>query len=95
MQINKYIMLTIFFVPLTMIAVWETFVDKPQNKWMIGWMSSAAGGVDDETNIDYQNPQVEDEDGLIISKVPFEDLVKHFPNLHLVRRVYTLTFTEY
>ncbi len=76
-------MTVVFFIPLTGIALWETQIDPHATKYMRDWF---ADGVDEgeEDEPSNQNPEV-DEDGLTISRVPFAELVKHFPNANMVR----------
>jgi hypothetical protein len=72
----------IFFVPLTVIALFET--SNMTNSW-INWLRS-----DEEVDTDNPvvlDPVVEGPDadrGLEISKVPFDELVKRFPNTEQV-----------
>jgi hypothetical protein len=72
----------IFFVPLTVIALFET--SNMTNSW-INWLRS-------DEEVDTDNPVVLDpvvegpdaDQGLEISKVPFDELVKRFPNTEQV-----------
>ncbi|KAG2060138.1 hypothetical protein BDR06DRAFT_948194 [Suillus hirtellus] len=78
-KLNRDIMSIIFFVPLTFIALFETSIMK--KSWMTSWL-----GQDDE--VDTENPDLLDpvvegldaDNGLEISKIPFDELVKRFPN---------------
>ena len=75
-------MMIIFFIPLTIIALWETTVSKSTNNFLNGWYTFAQEGEED--NPDIQDPEVEDEHGLTLSKVPFSELLHAFPNTHVV-----------
>ncbi|KAG2349128.1 hypothetical protein BDR05DRAFT_956507 [Suillus weaverae] len=78
-KLNRAIMGVLFFVPLTFIALFET--SNMTKSWMASWLRS-----DDE--VDTANPVVLDpvvegpdaDQGLEISKIPFDELVKRFPN---------------
>ncbi|KAG1761379.1 hypothetical protein EDD22DRAFT_897285 [Suillus occidentalis] len=78
-KLNRIVMGIIFFVPLTFIALFET--SNMTKSWMIYWLRS-----DEEVDTDNPvvlNPVVEGPDadqGFEISKVPFDELVKRFPN---------------
>ncbi|KAI0751001.1 calcium activated cation channel [Daedaleopsis nitida] len=79
--LNRYVMRIVFFVPLCIIALYETQLDPAKNKWVKDWFSSADDGGENAPH--YQNPEVNGEDaqrGFAISKVPFEDLVAMFPD---------------
>jgi hypothetical protein len=70
----------IFFVPLTFIALFET------SNMTKSWMVNSANEVDTENPV-VLDPVVEGPDagqGLEISKIPFEELVKRFPNTEQV-----------
>lgn len=72
-------MTIVFFVPLSAIAFFEA--SWTQTSWMIHWLNG-------EDEIDFDNPTIinpvvegpEEEHGLQISKVPFDKLVRKFPN---------------
>ena len=76
---------TIFFIPLTLIALYESRFDRTkENAWLKNWFHG-----DDESSDDSpanRNPVVDDPqcEGLQISKVPFEELIKVFPNTQMV-----------
>ena len=75
--INRRVMTVLFFIPLALIATYEATRNGQTYTWMTTWLRH-----DDEGEADYpemRDPQVE-EDGLEISKVPFEELIKVFPN---------------
>ncbi|KAI0053727.1 calcium activated cation channel [Auriscalpium vulgare] len=77
---NRFVMTIIFFVPLTIIALYEAAALSTSRKWLEDFISSPLEDVD---NPNARDPVVEGEDadsGIQISKVKFEDLVKSFPN---------------
>lgn len=74
-------MLAIFFVPLSIIALYEAELEPSKNRWIKDWLSHPDEGGED--SMEYENPGVHDDDatlGLKISKVHFDDLVKTFPD---------------
>ncbi|KIJ56958.1 hypothetical protein M422DRAFT_23093 [Sphaerobolus stellatus SS14] len=75
-KLNKYIMLVVFFIPLTVIALYESRDKK--SSYFRDWFERANGEIDNSDEA--KNPEVDDEDGRQISKVQFEDLIKVFPN---------------
>ncbi|GBE79923.1 calcium activated cation channel [Sparassis crispa] len=80
-KINRYVMLVLFVVPLSMIVVYESELDPAKNKWVKDWLSYPDEDSEDDPQV--QNPEVavvDAERGLRISKVPFEALVKEFPD---------------
>ena len=77
-------MTIIFFVPLTCIAIWESLLENGKNHFVKDWF---APDNDDEFELqDAKDPEVEEESGARITKVPFNDLVSIFPNAYMVRR---------
>lgn len=76
---------TLFFIPLTFIATYEALFDREKNAWMNSWFRGNDEGADDTP--ENRNPAVDDPacEGKQISKVPFEELVKVFPNSTQVR----------
>ena len=77
-KLNRYVMLTIFFIPLTMIALYESRVQSTKNGWMKSWLdlhSSDRGEVDQPADRD---PEGDGE--FQIARVPFDELVKKLPN---------------
>ncbi|KIJ69974.1 hypothetical protein HYDPIDRAFT_104644 [Hydnomerulius pinastri MD-312] len=78
-KLNRFVMTIVFFVPLSVIALYE--VSAMQKSWMTKWLRSS-DEVDNDSP-EYLDPVVEGpeaERGLQISKVAFNDLVKKFPN---------------
>jgi len=70
----------IFFIPLTFIAFYESTFDVRKHAWMENWFrGNDEGSADSPENRD---PVVDDPtcEGLKISKVPFSELIKVFPN---------------
>ncbi|KAF9247409.1 hypothetical protein BU15DRAFT_84908 [Melanogaster broomeanus] len=78
-KLNGVVMTIVFFVPLSVIALYEA--SSTQRSWVMNWLRTS-----DEVDADtpaYIDPVVEGpeaERGLQISKVPFKDLVKRLPN---------------
>jgi hypothetical protein len=80
-------MMVIFFIPLSLIALFESTLSTTRNSWVKHWLrSNDEGEADDPSNRD---PQVEEEgedgEGLVISREKFSDLVKVFPDTQQVR----------
>jgi hypothetical protein len=84
-KLNRFIMGIIFFIPLTMIAFYESVIDTSHSVWMKRWLSGNDEGEEDRP--EDRDPAVDegtDSLGRIISKVPFDRLVKAFPNTNQV-----------
>lgn len=77
-----------FCVPLALIALYEASLGEQQNTWMTKWLSSDNQG--DEDYPETRDPEVNEPDGLKITKVPFEELIKVFPNTQQVRLIRNL-----
>ena len=74
-------MIVLFCIPLVIIAVYETQLDPSKNHWMNDWLSHPDQGLEDSP--EYRNPEVDGDDGangIKITTVPFEELVKVFPD---------------
>jgi hypothetical protein len=83
-------MTILFFIPLTVVALWESLVESGsiKNRYMASWLLPAIEEDDDSEEV--RNPKMEDgdrayedgehEDGKEISKVSFEELTSVFPN---------------
>ena len=74
----------LFFIPLTLITFYESTFDKRKYVWMENWFRG-----DDEAPQDCpenRDPEVDDPncEGLKISKMPFEELIKAFPKIDQV-----------
>ncbi|KAL1723466.1 hypothetical protein EV715DRAFT_190734 [Schizophyllum commune] len=76
-KLNRIVMSALFCVPLALIALYESGSIVKKNQWMKDWLAGP-DAIDDESP-EARDPQVDDEEG-IISKVPFEELIKVFPN---------------
>ncbi|KAF7792876.1 hypothetical protein EIP86_003977 [Pleurotus ostreatoroseus] len=79
-QINKMVMSVLFFIPLVTIGIFEAELDPSKNKWVKDWLANPDQGMDDSPEA--RDPEVDGEDAerLKISKVPFEELIKVFPD---------------
>ncbi|CAA7260062.1 unnamed protein product [Cyclocybe aegerita] len=79
-KLNRYVMDTIFFIPLVFIAFFESTFDRRKHTWMNNWFRGNDEG--DEDSPANRNPIVDDPNcqGLEITKVSFEELIKVFPN---------------
>lgn len=78
-EINRYIMLVLFFVPVVFVSFFEAVIDPNRNVLLREWAHTSI--VFDDSP-DAKNPKVTGEDaerGLVISKVPFSELIKEFP----------------
>jgi hypothetical protein len=76
-------MTVLFFVPIAVIALYESTSSK--NRWLDDFINGTA--LDEDDNPATKDPDVDEEDarnGVVISKVPFSELVKVFPNIHEV-----------
>lgn len=72
-------MRAVFFLPLTIIALYESTLQTDKQRWMKEWLHSNDEGADDYP--ESRDPDVDDSDNpLKISKVPFTELIKVFPN---------------
>jgi hypothetical protein len=75
-------MATLFFIPLGFIALFEsTFSSKKH--WVREWLASDNQGESDRP--EHRDPKVDDDNNLVISKVPFSELIKVFPDTQTVR----------
>ncbi|KAJ6515603.1 calcium activated cation channel [Mycena sanguinolenta] len=79
-KLNRAVMAFVFFIPLSIIAFYESvFESENKREWVKRWLSGTDEGEDDKP--ENRDPEVtEQEGGRMISKVPFEELVKAFPN---------------
>ncbi|KAJ3544692.1 hypothetical protein NMY22_g2688 [Coprinellus aureogranulatus] len=84
-QLNRVVMSVIFCVPLMVIAVFESlrWNRRKPNSWLNSWFRGDDEGADDSPA--NRNPTVDDPNcrGMEISKVPFEELIKVFPNTQM------------
>lgn len=86
---------TLFFIPLTLIAFYESTFNKRKYVWMENWFRG-----DDEAAEDCpenRDPEVNDPncEGLVISKVPFEELIKAFPKIDQVRPCFSFVLGQF
>lgn len=75
-------MSVLFFIPMTIIALYESY--SPKRRWLDDFI------MEDDDSPLARDPDVEGEDaenGLVISRVPFSELVKAFPNTHEVSSI--------
>ncbi|KAJ6628925.1 hypothetical protein B0H10DRAFT_2160819 [Mycena sp. CBHHK59/15] len=79
-RLNRIVMAGIFFVPLTLIAFYESALDTNNHVWMKRWLSGNDEGEGDRP--EDRDPEVDEGNGMgrVISKVPFVELVRAFPN---------------
>ena len=76
-------MTVLFFIPLTAIAFYESTPSK--TNWLDDFINGAP--LDEDDSPAARDPEVDGEDasnGLVISRFPFSELVKVFPNTHEV-----------
>jgi len=73
-------MTIVFFLPLLIIGLAEAQLDARASRFMQSLFDSFDEGEEDDP--ENQNPKVENEDGSEISKMPFDQLVKDFPDSH-------------
>ena len=85
---NRFVMSTLFFPTLIVIAFWETNLDTDTNMFMKSWFSMTEEGEENEPK--NRDPEVEDPSGMKISKVSFEELVSL---LVLLRETAELTYS--
>ncbi|KAK0468489.1 uncharacterized protein EV420DRAFT_1504738 [Desarmillaria tabescens] len=75
-KLNRAVMRVVFIIPLTLIALYESTRGR---HWVTDWLRSDNEG--DENYSQSKDPEADaEEDGRKISKVPFEELIKAFPN---------------
>jgi hypothetical protein len=81
-QLNRRVMMVLFFIPLALIALFEVHLDVRRNTFMRQMFTAAQDG--EEEDPENRDPEVDHEDGLRISKKSFDEIVKAFPNSFLV-----------
>ncbi|KAK8861535.1 hypothetical protein IAR55_002357 [Kwoniella newhampshirensis] len=79
--INRYVMTTIFFVPLCVIALFESQISHSRNRRLRAYFSGPPPDEDGDPKI--EDPDCDDDEDGEISTFKFEDLVKTFPNTAL------------
>ncbi|KAF9076993.1 calcium activated cation channel [Rhodocollybia butyracea] len=81
-KMNRITMSVLFFIPLTLIALYEALVKHHHGHgWMTNWLRGENEG--DDSYPETTDPEVDGADataGRSISKVPFNELIKAFPN---------------
>jgi len=78
-------MLVLFFIPMICIGLLEAVFDPNRNVWLKDWVHLTISS-DDATDV--RDPEVTGKDaerGLVISKIPFTELIKEFPTTTMVR----------
>ncbi|KAH7343410.1 calcium activated cation channel [Rhizoctonia solani] len=80
-KLNRTVMFVVFFIPLTMIALFEAHLDTRRNVYMRHMFNATQDGEDEDP--ENRDPQVTGENGLVISKKSFEEITKAFPNSFL------------
>jgi len=79
LKLNRILMTVLFFIPMTVVALYESSPSK--HRWLDSFINGTP--MDEDDSPAACNPEVDGEDarnGLVISKVPFSELVKVFPN---------------
>ncbi|KAF9054955.1 calcium activated cation channel [Hymenopellis radicata] len=79
-NLNRFVMRFVFLVPLAIIALYESTISTRPASWVTNWMRGIDEG--DENYPHSRDPVVDnaEDHGLEISKVPFMELIKVFPN---------------
>jgi len=76
---NRVVMSILFAVPLAVIALLESQLDVRTSRFMKSvFEENIDEGEEDDPN--NQNPPTDHENGMQISKVPFDELIRPFPN---------------
>lgn len=76
-------MTVVFFIPLVVIALVEAQLDVRASLIIRSMYDHVDEGEEDDPK--NQDPETDHEDGMVISRVPFDELVKAFPNSYQVR----------
>lgn len=76
-KLNKIVMTVVFFIPLSMIAVYESGVVHARRGLLHDYFAEQI--PDDEDDPKVMNPECNDPNG-VICKVSFEELVSAFPD---------------
>lgn len=79
-KLNRIVMRFLFWIPLSLIALFEATLDPRTNAFTRAWFEP--NEEEDEDNPDYQDPEVDEEDGKI-TRTSFKELIKDFPNTSL------------
>jgi len=83
-------MTVLFFIPTTVVALYESSPSK--HRWLDDFINGTP--LDEDDSPAACNPEVDGEDarnGLVISKVPFSELVEVFPNTYEVSPIICTT----
>ncbi|KAH9833732.1 uncharacterized protein C8Q71DRAFT_838808 [Rhodofomes roseus] len=94
-RINRCVMMVLFCIPLCIIALYESELDPSKNRWVRDLFAYSDEGGEDTP--EFENPSVHPDDfakGLEISRVPFEELVKMFPDTTRSNEALMLTEIE-
>ena len=78
-------MVVVFFIPMVCIGLLEAMFDPNRNVWLRDWVHST---ITSDNTTDARDPKVTGKDaekGLVISKIPFTELIKEFPKTTMVR----------
>jgi hypothetical protein len=81
-KLNRYILLVVFFIPLCLIALYESLFRTNRHNWAKKWFRYSAGFDEDDGPLS-KDPTVDEPSGLKISRVPFDEITSHFPNTEL------------
>jgi hypothetical protein len=74
----------LFFIPMICIGLFEAVSDPKRNLWLRDWVHVP---IISDDNADARDPRVTGKDserGLVISKIPFAELIKEFPKTTMV-----------
>ena len=77
-------MLGIFFIPMMCIGLFEAVSDPNRNVWLRDWVHLT---IPSDDSVDTRDPKVTGKDaerGMVISKIPFTELIKEFPRTTMV-----------
>ena len=83
----------LFFIPLTFISFYESTSEKRKRAWMGDWFRGDDEAAQDDCP-ENRDPEVDDPncEGMKISKVPFEELIKSFPKVDQVSARLIISF---
>lgn len=76
-KLNKFIMSIVFFVPLSMIALFESRLSKSHSDRLNSYFAGPA--IEEEGDPKIEDPSSEDDPNGDISKFSFADLCSKFP----------------
>lgn len=78
-------MVVLFFPALFAIHIFERYIDTPHNRYMRSFFPTEDDGSENDPAVQDPVPGAEEVDGLQISRVKFEDIIKTFPDPMAVR----------